>query len=155
MGGFLTLFILTVIMQPVFQSAQLAAQSSNCISSVKNLARGVATYAADNDERLPPAESWRTASAGYRQPGDVETRCPNSIAPYTYAFNGFISRLKTESLTRPDKTVMIFEADGQTPNLAGTRSIQRKRHLGVTNVGYADGRAQPLRPLSPPPTWSR
>ncbi len=63
--------VLTAVLVPALASAQSAAQRVACASNVKQLGIGLAAYAFDWDDRLPPSvaslnpDEWITSSSGH------------------------------------------------------------------------------------------
>ncbi|HVT12655.1 MAG TPA: hypothetical protein VHE55_10340 [Fimbriimonadaceae bacterium] len=110
-------------------------------------------YAQDFDDRLPPSRQWRTASVDYYRnafyPDDRQLRCPDAKSPWTYAMNSALSKLGTGSMTHPETTALIFDADSQVPDAYGGRDMFRLRHSGLGTVSFADGHAKLVKPDDP------
>ncbi|MCB8931815.1 MAG: hypothetical protein M9921_02845 [Fimbriimonadaceae bacterium] len=111
----------------------------SCLSNIKQLGIGMALYAEDHDRRLPPADTWGTATLPYTE---REFRCPSATSPWSYAMNSGASGLPVElegaRLRGPSDLVLLFEADAQLRNASGGPEWLVFRHEGKTNVGFAD-----------------
>lgn len=121
----------------------------SCLSNTKQLALGMLLYAEGNDQRLPPADGWNTAT---RSPIQSELHCPAATSPWSYAMNSEASGLNVETdqpdgpdLRGPSDLVLVFEADARLPNASGGPEWLVFRHDGRTNLCFADGHARSLK----------
>jgi hypothetical protein len=87
--GFLFVFFAAVLF-PVFAQARSAAQSTRCMSNLRQLGSAVTLYASENDGRFPDPQSWvdELSSQGTRP---RSFRCPAvsgfGRTTYGFAFN--------------------------------------------------------------------
>ena len=126
-----------------------SARWISCLSNVKQLGRGMLMYAEDNDQRLPPADGWNTATGS---PIQGELHCFAATSPWSYAMNSEASGSRVEAddpddpgLRGPSDLVLVFEADARLPNASGGPEWLVLRHEGRTNICFADGHARSLK----------
>lgn len=91
--------------------ATLKANSATCMSHLRQVALGVAMYAQDYDERLPPASRWAEViapqlkeAAHDKRPGEDIFRCPSAESPSAYGMNevmGSVQYADIDILPRP------------------------------------------------------
>ncbi len=67
------LAIVAAILFPIFAQARDKAQQTACMSNLKQIGVAFHMYAADNDDTLPTAESWREALEPYLKSEEVYT----------------------------------------------------------------------------------
>jgi prepilin-type processing-associated H-X9-DG protein len=122
----------------------LRAEEMNCLSQEKELSLALLLYAEDWDERLPPADRWRSAAAA--REGDhgkvlMRYRCPSDERPFAYAVNRNVAGAVPDwDKVKPAETVMIAEHPARGPNdTTASLSPEAFRHRGSTNVAYLDG----------------
>jgi len=130
---------LAVLIEPVLASARVAADGATCKKNLKELASSMLAYAADHDDRLPPAHVWQDGIDRYFmvQPGSY--RCPSALGSVSYAFNVSLSGLPVEQVQSPADTVMLFEVEATGRNPFGGREWFVPRHSGSGMVGQVDG----------------
>jgi prepilin-type processing-associated H-X9-DG protein len=130
--------VISTIVNPVLASARVASTRSQCLSHVKDLAKAQALYSGDFDDKLPPADSWRSSTSPFI--GD-EKPCPNSTAPYSHAFNRSFGGKSLANIADATQSVSHFEADAYGPNANGGKDWFAPRHSGTGSLGYIDGHA--------------
>jgi prepilin-type processing-associated H-X9-DG protein len=142
------IFVLAIVLFPVFSSARAKAQKIACLSNVKQLGLAVLMYAQDWDDRFPSANHWGDAAIRYLEPQNVPTllHCPVASSAYGYAFNQALDQLPVDKVSSPKQIVMLFEADATNRNTAGNRNLVAKppRHSGEDNYLFADGHAKSI-----------
>ncbi len=109
------------ILFPIFVSARVASENTSCVRYLKEAATGLFLYSADYADRLPPAGVWRSASRPYL--GSPEpTRCPKVEGRnvYGYAMNRPIGGRPLETITDPQKAILLFESTLPGLDAAGT-----------------------------------
>jgi hypothetical protein len=119
---------LGVVTVPVVQSTRWSESSGDCRINVSQLQRAVMLYTSDNDERMPLAASWRTSTKKYLET-ERPLRCPNAVAPYSYAMNDKVSGRYVAEL--PLDTVILFECEAYLENASGGKEWQANRHEGL------------------------
>ena len=130
------LFCCAAIFLPVFESAKSASTTTTCISNSKQLGLGLLMYATDFDDRLPPAQSWRTLSLPYLRSNDFQ--CPKASTPWSYGFNRATSGTRTNVVG--ESTVLIFDANAMTRDANGGMDMFVARHHNIGVVVTGDGR---------------
>jgi len=127
-----------------------------CAERLQKVAKAQFLYAADNDERLPPAERWVTASWTYgseKDPTEVNEsifRCPTISMRredgFGYAFNLDLDGKAFPEIPDRSGTPLVFDSNALFLNAAGppvaAYPAPEGRHNGGTrtNIAYADGR---------------
>lgn len=132
------ILIVGVVLYPVFAQVR-QTRRTRCLSSIKQLAMALATYAEDNDRSLPHAATWSDASwANLRVPRDPRSvRCDRTNSPFTYAFNANMSRVKLDSISNPARSILLFEVDAIGPNAyGGPDSEAPSRHARGNFYGF-------------------
>lgn len=131
------------VVWPVFASARVARERTACVENLKHLAVSMQTYLAGNNEIFPPADRWYTL-VGQGDP----PQCPVATSPYSYGMNRNLSGVSALAIEEPNRTVLIFEMDGQTPNANGTEKdlVERQGHTSAAMVdGHVDQNARDKR----------
>lgn len=148
-GGIAVIAIVAAILFPVFASAREAARKASCQSNVKQMSLAVLMYAEDFDGRFPPKGTWADGADAFVSSPDVWF-CPSATDRNpAYAFNARLSGFRSEKLTTPDETPLIFESSLGTRSASDLLESFAPRHRGIGHVGFADGS---VRPLESPPT---
>lgn len=144
------------IFLPIYLKSANKAVDTSCMSSQKDLARGLTMYAMDFDGVLPSADVWGDAikgnvdSASFRCPKDGSYEEGGS----SYAFNNSLSKLFLDGIKNPNQTPMVFDATGGKWNLNGAPSLMpspgRHNDGGTGNiVGFADGSVRFVKDVGP------
>jgi len=133
-----------------------------CISKLGTVAKAQLLYAADHDDRLPPANSWIDATwryAGKKDPGELTEsvfKCPavalQRDGSYGYAFNSELDSKPLSSIADSSGTPMVFDSKALFRNASGPPVAaypDEGRHNGGKDivVAYANGsvKAQPRK----------
>ena len=127
------LAVFAAILFPVFGRAKEKAQATACLSNVKQLGLALMIYAADHEETLPKADSWKDAIAEYVGDNEALFICPTT--GQRYIFNEVLSGADLKDLDNPQETPILWEPALDAGGLVGP-------HGGQFNVCYADGHAQ-------------
>ena len=93
------LAVFAAILFPVFGRAKEKAQATACLSNVRQLGMAVLMYAADHEERLPEADSWKDAIAEYVGDNEALFTCP--VTGQRYIFNEALSDVDMKDLDNP------------------------------------------------------
>lgn len=125
------ILLLLGILNPGVNGARPAARTTACMSNLKQLSGALRMYAADADDRLPPARIWTNAAAlnlstaaGHSprsRPGQLS--CPEQWkgGPVdSYALNQSVSGAALFGDEHAAEAVLLFESDLGRPNAAGT-----------------------------------
>lgn len=140
-GCLTLLFFAIAILFPVYASARWASRKTQCLTNLKDLAKGLVLYSADHADRLPPAKIWRDATASHLDSGDF--RCPlvERSSASGYAFSARLGGHSLNGLPDPMNTVLLFESTLTGSNPAGgLESLPRPpRHGSVNHWAFADG----------------
>ena len=126
------LAVFAAILLPVFGRAREKAQETASLSNVKQLGMAVLMYAADHEEILPEANSWKEAIAEYVGDNKAIFTCP--VTGQGYIFNKVLSGVDLKDIDNPQQTPMLWEAPLDAGQPVGP-------HMGRFVVCYADGHA--------------
>jgi hypothetical protein len=147
-----------VVLFPVFSQARFQAQTTTCLSNVKQIGLAQMMYVSDYDERLPAASRWMTDSEPYIRNRNVY-RCPTvamtSPQGYGYAFNSRLSLKQLKHVKSPADTVMVYDSSSTAWNASDVATSMPKpgRHRTgaqfANSVGYVDGHAKLVPDGSP------
>ena len=125
---------------PEFQRARENARRASCQSNLKQAMLGILQYSQDYDQTYPPARKWIDEIMPYVKSEQI-FRCPALPAGsnYGYALNQNLGGLNLAKMNNPAQTVAIYETDDLTRNAFGTGDERAYRHLGGSNIAFADG----------------
>lgn len=151
------LLVAAAVLFPVFSQARYAAQTTACLSEIKQLNLAIQMYTVDNEGRYPSAEDWYTRAVAqgpkprYQCPA-VAKEQPSGVG---FALNKELADLFDTSLEDPRQTVLVFESHDLGENVAGGAELMPNpgRHSG-SNFGYADGSARRIRTPDSPGRWN-
>jgi len=124
--------IVAAMLFPVFARAKEKAQEATSLSNISQLGMAVLMYAADHEETLPEANSWKEAIAEYVGDNTAIFICPATGQPYT--FNEALSGVDLKDLDNPQQTPMLWAPLWVAQGAAGPSQ-------GKVVVCYADGHA--------------
>lgn len=129
--------------EEMMEAATKRAQTSSCLSNLKQLGLAAMMYAQDHDETLPDADEWMDQIEPYHKNEEL-LKCP--AAPdleYGYAMNANLSGLKLAEVKSPADTVLLFDSTLGTRNAkcTGVSIPDPARHQGGNNFVFADGHA--------------
>ena len=125
-----------------------------CMTRLSAVGKAQFLYAADHDDRLPPAEIWVDATwkyVGKKDPGEQTEsvfKCPSvSIrrdGRYGYALNSELDSKSISSIADPPETPLVFDSKALFRNAAGQPVAaypDEGRHNGGKDivVAYANG----------------
>jgi len=125
--------IVAAILLPVFGRAKEKAQEAASLSNISQLGMAVLMYAADHNETLPDADTWKEAIAEYVGDNEAVFTCPTT--GQGYIFNEALSGVDLKDLDNPQEIPMLWE-----PALDAQGSVGP--HMGQFVVCYADGHAK-------------
>lgn len=146
--GIICVAVIAAIVMPVSGGHGRGAPATACLSNMKQIGLAAIMYAADNDERFPPAQTWEDAVLPtYAK--QTSFACP--LAPghrYGYAMNRAISLANSAKFQRPEEQITFFESVACVRNANGTERLMPRpgRHSGRNTVAYADGHAKSIEP---------
>ncbi len=119
------------------------ALKASCQSNMKQQMLGIMQYAQDYDEKLPPASKWVEVLQPYTKSEQI-FQCPSMPATtkgpgYGYAYNQYLSGFVQSNIKQPAMTVNVYETLNPSRNWYGRGTGRAYRHLGGSNIGFADG----------------
>jgi prepilin-type processing-associated H-X9-DG protein len=110
-------------------------------------------YIQDYDEKFPPAKQWKDAIMPYVKSEQI-FRCPSTDDNKDgYALNWKLSMKANVTMEYPASMVMLYESTALQPNHSGEGEDMAFRHLGGTNIGFADGHVKWFKE-NPDRKWS-
>ncbi len=117
------------------------ARKALCSSNIRNIALSLQMYAADNDERFPPAETWCDSIMDYARNPEIFVCSEAPHLPCGYAFNSALSSLALDELADPSNTVLIFDSNAGWNGHGGPEFLPPSpRHLKQDAYALADGK---------------
>lgn len=128
LGCAVILILGVALMAPILNNARDAARSTSCYGGGNTLSSAISIYAADYDERLPPASQWADLiRPGVRLTRDIDcpTR-PNAIGPHS--FNKSLDRQLRAKVN--DQAPMLFESNAGRRNHADLLESFTRPHKG-------------------------
>jgi prepilin-type processing-associated H-X9-DG protein len=147
-----------------------------CPSNLKQIALGMSMYAADYDNKLPPAifpgktvgwamalHSYSVNYAGFQCPFDTHPKQkiprPNQPGFTDYWMNRNLSGKKGENIDYVNNTIMLGDGDGGSPASTASYAINgipgiwrtssdspAKRHQDGANYAFVDAHVKWLKP---------
>ena len=136
--------LLATVLFPVFRQAQNSARDIACLSNLRSRSNSLLQYATDNDNSLPPASQWQSASSSYLK--EEKGSCPSLSRPdlgvLGYAMD---SRLSGRSLERigalHDQRILLYESSNLTQNAHDPGISFTVRH-GYAAITFVEGHAK-------------
>ena len=119
--------------------ARVRAQEAGCRANVKQMAMAMEMYAADYEDRLPPAERWHEVLSPYLMNTNVYICPARPDLPRGYAMNARLSAAPRSAVVGEGQAPLLFETDVRRPRAAGSPADAAYRHPGGAFFGYADG----------------
>jgi prepilin-type processing-associated H-X9-DG protein len=141
---FAVMLILTPVLIPALWRAKAVAMETKSFANARRIAIVFALYADEND-KLPPADSWPEVVAPYiGSERDILYSPFDPQAGLAWAMN---SNLRTLNVPRPAETVLIFEAEFRSPPGGGPELLpQKPRHSKGYIIGFADSHVEFVPP---------
>ncbi len=137
------------------------AQSSACMSNLKQLGTALVMYTEDYDGRVPPTAGWneplrsRVLTYTSDRTGKLPLlECPAAPAGTpSYAMNASLAGVRLGEIDAPERAAALFDSKPGR-NLAGGPELlpQPVRHRG-DNIAFADGHVKHLKRGSPDVQW--
>ena len=123
-----------------FQKARENTRRSSCQVNLKQAMLGILQYAQDYDETYPTARKWMDDVMPYVKSEQI-FRCPSlpDGSNYGYALNQNLAGLSMAKMNNPAQTAAIYETDDLVRSAFGTGEERAYRHLGGSNIAFADG----------------
>ena len=113
---------------------------SSCQTNLKQAMLGVLQYSQDYGQNYPSARKWMDDILPYVRNEQI-FRCPALPAGsnYGYALNQNLAGLNLGKMDNPAQTAAIYETDDLTRNAFGAGEERAYRHIGGSNIAFADG----------------
>ena len=123
-----------------FQRERENARRSSCQSNLKQAMLGILQYAQDYNDTYPTARKWIDEVMPYVKNEQI-FRCPAlpEGSNYGYALNQNLDKIQMAKMDNPAQTVAIYETSDLTRNAFGVADERAYRHLGGSNLAFADG----------------
>lgn len=140
--------VLATILYPVIRQAQDMARQVSCLSNVRSRSGALLQYATDNDNSLPPASQWQTASSRYlkEEKGPCPAISPPAPDVLGYAMDSRLSGRSLERIGAPhDQRILLYESSKLTQDAhdPGISFVVRHGYGTITFVdGHSWGRKQ-------------
>lgn len=149
--SFIMIPLFAAMMLPALASAKQKALEINCVNNEKQLALAIMIYANDHTNRFPNAATWCEDIKNETAGNNRIFQCQAALRPATdanrcdYAFNSSLDNLDMDKVSRPERTVLVFEADGGWNASGGAAllpSPPRHNHGKVYVVAFCDGHVE-------------
>ncbi len=143
-GGAICLAVLVAILIPVFEAAKTNPVSESCVARMRQSCIGLMLYAADYDNRFPPARHWMDLARPNVMSDDV-FRCPKlreeDPDAYGYAMVDGMSGARESDLACPAEEPLLFESVLTYRNAHGPFKgfPDPPRHGDKNRVAFGDG----------------
>ena len=136
--------LLAIILFPVFRQAQETARQASCLSNLRSRSNSLLQYATDNDNSLPPASQWQSASSRYLK--EEKGSCPSLSPPVPsvlgYAMDSRLSGRSLERIGAPhEQRILLYESSNLIPNANDPGTSFTVRHSYGT-ISFVDGHAK-------------
>jgi hypothetical protein len=136
--------VLATILYPVIRQAQDMARQVSCLSNVRSRSGALLQYATDNDNSLPPASQWQTASSRYlkEEKGPCPAISPPAPEVLGYAMDSRLSERSLKQIGAPhEKRALLYESSNLTFNANDSGVSFAARHqYGI--ISFVDGHAK-------------
>ena len=149
---------------PALMKAREKMQEAGCADHLRSQANALIAYAADHDDRLPPANNWMDAITPALAPDknirflrrreSSVFRCPAVNRPsFGYAYSKALNMVPIGFLGAPANTPMTFDSRqlGRDAVASPPDAPEEGRHEGLNNYSYADGHVKSIRVGEPVP----
>jgi prepilin-type processing-associated H-X9-DG protein len=159
--------LVLVLLGATFVPTLGSADQKHCYSNLRALSLALATYAGDQDQVLPPADTWAEALGTHYLEDVTIATCPaarpkaEQLAAYEghelrvplgYALLRAMGGADNTRVREADKIPMLFDSDLFKPNANGDLSNLVLRHKGKqAMVCFADGHVDPVSAVPPMP----
>jgi Tfp pilus assembly protein PilE len=131
------------------QTAVEQAQGQMARVNMMHLCRAANQYAAENNDRFPPPDSWPQAlKDSHAIEGDQAMTDPaDPNAGRIFAMNAALRDVKMSNVTSPSQTVLFFECGPGGPMCGGLGDLPPtpRRSSGYL-IGFCDGHVEDVRP---------
>jgi hypothetical protein len=137
--------MMIAILMPAVSKARDQAKTAMMMARAKQLGLAIAMYSEDNDDRLPPSETWPVVLQPYIGDSEEILRSPfNPEAGRAWAMN---ANLETVDIRRGGDIVLFFEAEYGSPPAGGPELLpQEPRSPKGQVIGFVDGHVECVRP---------
>jgi len=122
----------------MLQHAKGAAQTTSCLSNMKQVCLSVIMFATDNDDILKlKADAWKAKVMPYCKNEGI-FHCPQDTTKgVSYSLNPNLAGKSMTAIKKPAQTVLVYE---------GKKMKLDFRHEGKACVGFADGHVKLFTP---------
>lgn len=135
----ITLF-LSMLLHPILSTGEnkMAARS---MENAKRLCMAMHLYASDNNDRLPPVDTWQNVLLPYFNNNvSILGVFPGSNNSRPWAMNVQLEGSRIKDIDLPERTVLIFEAKTKSPPAGGPEILPEKPFLQKRYIiGFVDG----------------
>jgi len=144
-----TLGLLAALLMPAVSSARGEAYRAVFLSSMKQLYVATATYAVENDGRLPSADAWPKELGEYVG-GNIDemTAAPSDRdAGRAVAINAALAGRGVAEIQNPSRTVLFYECAPGAPTAGGPDLLPPEpRYQRGYVIAFVDGHVETVRP---------
>ena len=109
---------------------QVRFETESPMAAVKQIALGLAMYAADYDEHLPLAEGWEDATMPYVKDSQLFAADGLGTTNKKFAFLDVLSGVDLSLVQRPESVPVLFQS----------KLIAKNAHGGLDQLDWFDGR---------------
>jgi prepilin-type processing-associated H-X9-DG protein len=134
--------VIALLVTPVSRARGMSLEAASA-NNVRQLCVAAETYAAENKDQFPPADSWPEVLKDY---GIAEGDLSDPAGPKgsrAYAINALVAGKKLSDVKRRDQTVLFFECAPGTPPAGGPSDLPPSpRHGRAYAIGFCDGHVE-------------
>lgn len=145
---FLVVFVLAIVLFPIFSHAKTGDGRSSCRSNLKQLDLAFEMYLMDSEDVYPPTVGWADGIYPYIKNRQIYG-CPlikRSPNEYGYAYREAIANHDLRKIDDPAMEVALFESRDLSWNAHGGLSLLpfAPRHNSSDNYAMADGHVRAM-----------
>jgi hypothetical protein len=145
----ITLFIalLMAMLMPALVRARSHDRAAASANNVKQVCLAVILYSDDNEGLFPSGGNWAEALEPYLGGSENILISWDPFARRAYAVNAKLDGRKRQEISKPHRTVLVFEARFRSPPSGGPELLPEKPP-GRTGyvIGFVDGHVECIRP---------
>jgi hypothetical protein len=144
-----TLFIvlLMAILMPALAQARDQGKTAVSLNNVRQLCLATIFYCDENEERFPTCDNWPDALKPYYRDPKILTSPHVPGAARSYAMNAKLNGRRKTDISKPVRTVLLFEARSGSPPAGGRELLpDRPRAQRGYIIGFVDSHVECVRP---------
>lgn len=139
--------IMMAILMPALVRARSHARTAASLNNVKQVCLAVILYCDDHEGLFPSGGNWAEALEPYLGDSENILISWDPFARRAYVVNTKLDGRKRQEISKPHRTVLVFEARFRSPPSGGPELLPEKPQ-GRTGyvIGFVDGHVECIRP---------